>query len=239
MIPLVILLNKLIPKTDIDNKINNTINSIDTLNNYITDNFKITNFLYNDNLDQIISCILYTGQNISIFNINDKLDSHLVCESNDIKINDGNNEILLNRYYYNTNLLNQIKKLLCEILDNEKYIFPFNKKKLINLISLNDYNNELLIFLASILNYNIMIYFEDINIFKIYYPLEKLNIKKKIIIIKYLEDFYTNKYSYQLLIQNRVFNFRVFYLISLVNNKYRSYLILPFVIHLAKEKKII
>ena len=39
----------------------------------------------------------------------------------------------------------------------------------------------------------------------------------------------------QLLYNNKVFNFRVFYLISLINNKYRSYLILPFVIHLAEK----
>ena len=41
----------------------------------------------------------------------------------------------------------------------------------------------------------------------------------------------------QLLINNKVFNFRVFYLVSLVNNKYRSYLILPLVIHLANKEK--
>lgn len=48
-----------------------------------------------------------------------------------------------------------------------------------------------------------------------------------------LSEYVTN----QLLIKKYVFNFRVMFLVSLVNNKYRGYFVMPIVLHLAKKER--
>lgn len=187
MVSLLTLLNKLLPNaSNSTTELLTTTNEIrKNINHKLNELYNTTVFEFNnENLNQLLSCFLLV----------------------DYKTLPLNNKTNLNRYFYNKCDLDDYRNKLIKILDDDSIFledsYVFNRKKLISLITTNNHNNELLLFLAYYYNVNIIIYFDDINIFKMYYPETKYDSKKNCILLKYLEDYYTNIYSYQLLYDN-------------------------------------
>lgn len=189
MVSLLTLLNKLVPQnSNATEALINTNEIRKTINSKINNLYKITFFEFvNENLNQLLSCFLLID--CRILPIINKTD--------------------LNRYYFNKEELESYKSKLIKILEDESILlednYIFNRKKLISLVMANNYNNELILFLAYYYNVNIIIYYDDINIFKLYYPESSYDTSKNCIFLKYLEDYYTNIYSYQLLYENNTF----------------------------------
>ena len=144
-------------------------------------NFTLTNFSYNDSLNSLLFCLMY-AKIISGFN-----DSLILNEDNfDRKIIDLNSDLI------KQNKLNLIVQL-------NLYEVPFFKKKIINLINNNQYNHEIILFIAGIYEVNIFVYFKDINIIKLYYPENEFNKNKKNVYLQYNKDIYTSNYGFQIM----------------------------------------
>jgi len=145
--------------------------------------FNVTNFSYDDTLNNIFFCLLYIG-------IIDGYTDNLLTSYD-----------LFDRIMIRTDdeLITNIREELLDHLNDEKYNYPFNKKKIMQLIVSNQYNHELLLIFADRYNINIFIFYKDINIFKVYYLDDKLNIAKKNIFLQYNSDTYSSSNTFQIL----------------------------------------
>jgi len=148
--------------------------------------FNVTNFSYDDTLNNIFFCLLYTGiikgYNESILEEYDLFDRQI------IRMDD--------------KLIIDIRNELLKHFNEDEYNYPFSKKKMLQLVASNQYNHELLLILADKYNINIFIFFKDINIFKVYYPEDKLNKTKDIIFLQYSNDTYSSSNTFQIMSKN-------------------------------------
>ena len=183
-ITLIDLVNFLTSKTTNINHYINSLKQIKKLDNIVYNDFSFlsTNFSYGDTLDNLLFCLIYNK-------VIPGFDNCLI--SNDI-----------DQYERNIILLND--KIICECRNNiinyindEQFNFPFSKKKIITLINNNNYNHEIILILCKIYNVNIFIFYKDINLFKLYYPEEKLIIYKKNIFLQYNKDIYSSLHTFQ------------------------------------------
>lgn len=168
----------------------NSIKNIQKLDSkiYKEYGFSVTNFSYNDTLNNLFFCLLY---NTVIDGYNDDLI---------IGIDEFDRKII----NYNDKRIVKIRDELSKYLNDDKYNFPFSKKKLVQLISLNQYNHELLLVLADKYNINIFIFYKDINIIKSYYSEPKLNTNKNNIFLQYTNDTITSSKTLQIMYINTI-----------------------------------
>jgi hypothetical protein len=110
-----------------------------------------------------------------------------------------------------------------------------NRKKLINIIKHNIINNEVILLISGIFDCNIWIYYEENNIFKIYYLEENFNKNKKNIIISFGKIKDSIEYGYQLCYIDDIKSFD--YNHEIIQSFLSNYLIIP--IGLEENKKLI
>ena len=165
------------------------------------------------------------------------------------KSNNNSNNLNISKYDYDIgeNYQSFIKCFL-KSFDKNKYndfilIFlqltninkNINRKKLINIIKHNIINNEVILLISGIFECNIWIYYEENNIFKIYYLEENFNKNKKIIIISFGKIKDSSEYGYQMC---HIDNIKLFdYNHQIIQSFFSNYLIIP--IGLEENKKLI
>jgi hypothetical protein len=110
-----------------------------------------------------------------------------------------------------------------------------NRKKLINIIKHNIINNEVILLISGIFECNIWIYYEENNIFKIYYLEETLNKNKKNVIISFGKIKDSIEYGYQLCYIDDIKLFD--YNHEIIQSFFSNFLIIP--IGLEENKKLI
>ena len=109
-----------------------------------------------------------------------------------------------------------------------------NRKKLINIIKHNIINNEVILLISGIFECNIWIYYEENNIFKVYYLEENFNNNKKNVIISFGKIKDSIEYGYQMCY---IDNIRLFdYNHEIIQDFFKKYLIIP--IGLEENKKL-
>lgn len=107
------------------------------------------------------------------------------------------------KFLYNIDIDKLVINIKNKLLDDNDILeLPFNKKKILVNLDKSDYNNELILYLSYILDINIIIYYDDINIFRLYYVENYFNRNKSIILLKYVENYYTGLYTFQTLYNN-------------------------------------
>ena len=152
--------------------------------------FNVTNFSYDDTLNNIFFSLLYmniiSGYNDGILAEYDIFDRRIVKMDDKIIIN--------------------VREELLDHLNDDRYNYPFNKKKIIQLITSNQYNHELLLILADRYDINIFIFYKDINIFKVYYSDDKFDTNKKNIFLQYNSDTYSSSNTFQILYKSEINN---------------------------------
>jgi len=99
---------------------------------------------------------------------------------------------------------------LIEYINDDNFDLQFSKKKLIQLISNNQYNHEIILVLSHIYKVNIFIFYKDINIFKSYYNEDKFNKMFPIIFLQYCTDIYSNGDTLQVMSINHLQNKFIF-----------------------------
>jgi hypothetical protein len=110
-----------------------------------------------------------------------------------------------------------------------------NRKKLINIIKHNIINNEVILLISGIFECNIWIYYEENNIFKVYYLEENFNKNKKNVIISFGKIKDSIEYGYQMCY---IDNIKLFdYNHQIIQSFLLNYLIIP--IGLEENKKLI
>jgi hypothetical protein len=102
-----------------------------------------------------------------------------------------------------------------------------NRKKLINVIKHNIINNEVILLISGIFDCNIWIFYEQNNMFKVYYLEEGFNIKKKNIIISFGKIKDSIEYGYQLCFDNKNNNKLFDYNDNIIQNFINKFLIIP------------
>lgn len=147
-----------------------------------------TNFSYGDSLNNLLFCLIYANI-ICIYDSN----SHDDLISDELDIYD--RKLLL----LNGNKITLARNKLINDLNSDKYNTPFSKKKLNTLINNNQYNHEIILFLCALYNVNIIIFHKDLQLFKLYYPEDKLNLNKKNLILQHNKDIYSSQYSLQIM----------------------------------------
>ena len=110
-----------------------------------------------------------------------------------------------------------------------------NRKKLINIIKHNIINNEVILLISGIFECNIWIYYEENNIFKVYYLEETLNKNKNNVIISFGKIKDSIEYGYQLCYIDDVKLFD--YNHEIIQSFFSNYLIIP--IGLEENKKLV
>lgn len=109
-----------------------------------------------------------------------------------------------------------------------------NRKKLINIIKHDIINNEVILLISGIFECNIWIYYEENNMFKLYYLEESFNKNKKNIIISFSKIKDSIEYGYQMCY---IDNIKLFdYNHEVIQNFCINYLIIP--IGLEENKKL-
>jgi hypothetical protein len=147
-------------------------------------NFTVSNFSYNDSLNNLIFFLLYSN----------------VIQSNcENLIEDNNDQFDRITINLNSRKIAEVKEFLINCLNSDKYNFPFSKKKIINLINCNQYNHELILMICGIYEINIFVFYKDINLFKLYYPEDKLKTKKLNLFLQYSKDTYSSVNSFQIM----------------------------------------
>jgi hypothetical protein len=164
-----------------------------------------TTFDYSLTFINFLSCIIYQK-------------SIVTCIDKDNKVDD----VILNDY------INKIK----DYMENNTFCPIINIKKLLNLISQNIINNELILFLSNYFNFNIYVYSFETKLLKLYYLEEKLNTNKESIIIIIKKDYITPNIGYQTLIDKKLYKYNDDFIQNLINNIY----IIP--IGLIENKKL-
>ena len=110
-----------------------------------------------------------------------------------------------------------------------------NRKKLINIIKHNIINNEVILLISGIFECNIWIYYEENNMFKVYYLEENFNKNKKNIIISFGKIKDSIEYGYQMC---NIDNIKLFnYNDKIIQDFIINYLIIP--IGLEENKQIL
>ena len=110
-----------------------------------------------------------------------------------------------------------------------------NRKKLINIIKHNIINNEVILLISGIFECNIWIYYEENNMFKVYYLEENFNKNKKNIIISFGKIKDSIEYGYQMCYTDNIKLFN--YNDKIIQDFITNYLIIP--IGLEENKQIL
>jgi hypothetical protein len=110
-----------------------------------------------------------------------------------------------------------------------------NRKKLINIIKHNIINNEVILLISGIFECNIWIYYEENNMFKVYYLEENFNKNKKNIIISFGKIKDSIEYGYQMCYTDNIKLFN--YNDKIIQDFIINYLIIP--IGLEENKQIL
>jgi hypothetical protein len=165
----------------------------------------------------------------------------------DYKYNKINNNLNISKYNYDIgeNYESFIKCFLKAFDNYTDFILYFlqitninqniNRKKLINTIKHNIINNEIILTISGIFNCNIWIFYEENNMFKVYYLEEFFNTNKKNVIISFGKIKDTVDYGYQMCYNN---NQKLFdYCDKIIQEFIEKYLIIP--IGLEENKKLI
>jgi hypothetical protein len=110
-----------------------------------------------------------------------------------------------------------------------------NRKKLINIIKHNIINNEVILLISGIFECNIWIYYEENNMFKVYYLEESFNKNKQNVVISFGKIKDSIEYGYQMCY---IDNTKIFdYNHEIIQNFVSNYLIIP--IGLEENKKLV
>ena len=110
-----------------------------------------------------------------------------------------------------------------------------NRKKLINIIKHNIINNEVILLISGIFECNIWIYYEENNMFKVYYLEDNFNKNKKNIIIAFGKIKDSIEYGYQMCYTDKIKLFN--YNDKIIQDFIINYLIIP--IGLEENKQIL
>lgn len=170
-----------------------------TINNHKfkkIDTIKCTNFISNQTFSSFFSCLLYS-----------KIDKNIILNSLD---NDKIDDEILEQ---------EIEKLKIYM---EKYEFNelINVRKMMNMISKNMINNELILFLSGYFGLNIYLYSYDSKLLKIYYLEDKLYIEKESVIITMKKDRFSPEIGYQTLIDKQYYKYSDEFIQDLISDIY-------------------
>lgn len=195
MLNLIELYNFLNSKTNNIEEYINSLKSVKRLDTKIYNDydFKVTNYSYNDNLNQLIYCLLEAG----LWKPTYSVDNSLFELSND----SFNRKVIK----LNHQTITSIRNLLINLVEDDKYTqsFAINRKKLIMLINANQYNHELLLLLSCIFNINIFVFYKDTNLFKVYYTENEYYCNKKCIFLQFNKDIYSSSNTLQIMSLNK------------------------------------
>lgn len=193
MLNIIELMNFLNGKSNNMDEYINSLNTIKRLENklYSEYKFSVSNYSYNDSLNQLIFCLIMIGLlfEVKLDDKNELLD--IIDEYNRIGVILDHDKIK----NYKNNLIEKVSNY-----ENSSY--EINIKKIIQYINNNEYNHELILILASLYDVNIFIFNKDVNLFKVYYPEEEYYTCKKNIFLQYNKDIYTNMNTLQILSLN-------------------------------------
>jgi hypothetical protein len=179
-----------------------------------------------------------------MLNINTIIDT-LVPNYKYNKINNNLTNVLKYSYDIGENYQSFIKCFLKAYDNNIDFIQYYlqitninkniNRKKLINIIKHNIINNEIILTISGIFECNIWIFYEENNMFKIYYLEEHFNIDKKNVIISFgkIEDSIDHGYQMCYNKNNKLFDYDD----EIIQEFLKKYLIIP--IGLEENKKLI
>ena len=191
-----------------NNELVNDLKIVKTLEKIIYSDYKfgVTNYSYNDSLNNLIFFLLYSkvidGYSDDLLDINDKFDRQI------IKLNH--------------KIISDVSNKLIDLLNDDKYDLPLNKKKINEYIISNEYNHELLLMIAGIYEINIFVFYKDYNIFKVYYPELKYKKNKKNIFLQYNTDIYSSLCTIQLMSLNNNFIIEWIAIESLIINNIQN-----------------
>jgi hypothetical protein len=193
MLNLIELYNFLNNKTNNIEEYINSLKSVKRLDTKIyTDyDFKVSNYSYNDNLNQLIYCLLEAG----LWKPTYSVDNSLFEQSND----SFNRQVIK----LNHQTITSIRNLLINLVEDDKYTLAINRKKIVMLINANQYNHELLLLLSSIFNINIFVFYKDTNLFKVYYTEDEYYCNKKSIFLQFNKDIYSSSNTLQIMSLNK------------------------------------
>lgn len=179
-----------------------------------------------------------------MININTIIDTLVPNYKHEIK---KNNILNISKYDYDIgeNYKSFIKCFLKAFNNYNDFILIFleltninkniNRKKLINIIKHNIINNEVILLISGIFECNIWIYYEENNMFKVYYLEENFNKNKKNIIISFGKIKDSIEYGYQMC---NIDNIKLFnYNDKIIQDFITNYLIIP--IGLEENKQIL
>lgn len=158
-------------------------------------NFDVTNFSYDTTLNNLIFCLLYTG---------------IIPGYDDSLISSNLDQFDRKIVQLNSPIITEIRNMLLFVLNDDKYNFPFSKKKIISLINSNQYNHEIILIICALYNVNIYIFYKDNNFIKLYYPEDKLIAKKQHVFIQYSKDNYSSQNTLQIMHRNNCPSKRIF-----------------------------
>jgi hypothetical protein len=179
-----------------------------------------------------------------MININTIIDTLAPNYKHEIK---KNNSLNISKYDYDIgeNYKSFIKCFLKAFDNYNDFILIFleltninkniNRKKLINIIKHNIINNEVILLISGIFECNIWIYYEENNMFKVYYLEENFNKNKKNIIISFGKIKDSIEYGYQMCYTDNIKLFN--YNDKIIQDFIINYLIIP--IGLEENKQIL
>jgi hypothetical protein len=179
-----------------------------------------------------------------MININTIIDTLAPNYKHEIK---KNNSLNISKYDYDIgeNYKSFIKCFLKAFDNYNDFILIFleltninkniNRKKLINIIKHNIINNEVILLISGIFECNIWIYYEENNMFKVYYLEENFNKNKKNIIISFGKIKDNIEYGYQMCYTDKIKLFN--YNDKIIQDFITNYLIIP--IGLEENKQIL
>jgi hypothetical protein len=179
-----------------------------------------------------------------MININTIIDTLVPNYKHEIK---KNNFLNISKYDYDIgeNYKSFIKCFLKAFDNYNDFILIFleltninkniNRKKLINIIKHNIINNEVILLISGIFECNIWIYYEENNMFKVYYLEENFNKNKKNIIISFGKIKDSIEYGYQMCYTDKIKLFN--YNDKIIQDFITNYLIIP--IGLEENKQIL
>jgi hypothetical protein len=134
----------------------------------VDDIFRITNNAYLLDcieLDQLLYCLLPDD-------ISDKLNTYDMYNRE---------HVILDK----VRLAKEKNNILQILADNNDQFKNINKKKLTQMVNIDQYNHEFIMLCSIIYNINIFIYHSEMNLFKLYYPDEALYTGRNSIFIQY------------------------------------------------------